>query len=151
MCPECGKMFEQKWKMKAHIKNVHTFGHFQCQECGKEFTLKQQIKNHIYNHHQAPKQCLYCVKDVKPLSGHIKGVHAPTSEVTHLQFMPKQIGLSFAQHVQGHSKTLTTVKSTSDLYMEIWMKPLLVLLVISAANNLLMKPTYSIIREVLMR
>ena len=30
MCPECGKMFELKWKLKAHIKNVHTFGHFTC-------------------------------------------------------------------------------------------------------------------------
>ena len=79
-CTECIKTFESATKIKAHIKNVHTFGQFLCPECGLEFILKQQLKNHINNHHNAErlkgKPCELCLKVVKNLKRHKVEMHS---------------------------------------------------------------------------
>eukprot|EP00092_Neocalanus_flemingeri_P037400 GFUD01040725.1.p1 GENE.GFUD01040725.1~~GFUD01040725.1.p1 ORF type:complete len:978 (+),score=290.90 GFUD01040725.1:197-3130(+) len=104
-CPDCDKIFEGKPKLKAHIKNVHTFGHFLCPECGKEFTLKQQLKNHINNHHNVErlkgKTCEHCLKVVRNIKRHTKEMH------TDEQFVCPVCAKTFRSRNQLRTHTIT--------------------------------------------
>ena len=62
-CPECGKTFPCKSRMKEHISSTHTF--IPCQHCGKE-VKKGKLTQHILQHHTAdadmPHHCPVCQK-----------------------------------------------------------------------------------------
>ena len=80
-CTLCKKSFNQKEKMKAHIKAVHhNLRPFTCKLCYKLFTFKGTMAKHVQTVHRKEKHfsCTLCKASFPnrfSLNQHIEGVH----------------------------------------------------------------------------
>ena len=82
-CTLCGKQFQLKSAMSAHLKNVHNEPDQECYDCGKIFSTKANLKRHISVHNEEQRKsfnCEYCGKGYKRQSDlrvHVQKQHLP--------------------------------------------------------------------------
>lgn len=58
-CNECGKEFQQKSKLRDHLK-IHFPEYIFCELCGKSFTKKHKFREHLnYDHGNMPPEELF--------------------------------------------------------------------------------------------
>ena len=57
-CNKCDEAFQSKWKLKNHLKRIHSL--FHCNNCGKEFTSMQDMYRHKYEEHNKEYYCQFC-------------------------------------------------------------------------------------------
>lgn len=62
VCNECGGGFVTTYRLKTHIRNMHTEGANPCSECQKNFSTSQKLKSHINSVHMMTKRfkCSQC-------------------------------------------------------------------------------------------
>ena len=79
MCDKCGEHFEEKEKLRYHIKYKHTNKQFQCNLCSKTFNHNWLLKRHILSHSASSFKCKECsasFKEERNLKSHIKKKHS---------------------------------------------------------------------------
>ena len=78
-CPECHKVFSQKYHVKIHYNSVHKHITFDCDQCGYRATQKASLKTHIRSIHEGKKypcnQCEYQATRLDNLNVHIEAKH----------------------------------------------------------------------------
>lgn len=68
-CPICGKNFQDKYKLRWHMKTIHLSEPIPCRVCGKSFKSKPVMENHIKKVHEQKywKECTLCGKGFKDM------------------------------------------------------------------------------------
>ena len=79
VCPECGKAFLGKLKLREHNQMCHVLPKYQCSICMKQFGLRGNYKKHLKIHDQLVSFCCpYCPKTFTfeaYKNRHVKRVH----------------------------------------------------------------------------
>ena len=70
VCPDCGKQFNKREKLKMHMECVHTIyepGELTCKLCSKELKNPHSLKNHMREVHTVRDvhKCDECEKEFK--------------------------------------------------------------------------------------
>ena len=61
-CPVCFKMFENKYLMAEHVRNIHNNRRHKCDHCGNLYGYSSHLARHIETVHLSEKKhrCPYC-------------------------------------------------------------------------------------------
>ncbi|CAL4126362.1 unnamed protein product, partial [Meganyctiphanes norvegica] len=59
-CPECGKLFNSKFRLDRHLQYESGDNKFECVYCKQNFTSRCLYKIHIMNHKTRPFHCSLC-------------------------------------------------------------------------------------------
>lgn len=73
-CDLCGKKYESKSALIAHMQSWHMKHTFGCDICGRNFSLKRYIRQHMGTHNRKTK-CEICRKLVSNMKIHIAARH----------------------------------------------------------------------------
>ena len=78
-CPECGKVFSNKWNFLTHFRSVHQGIKYSCNQCDYQFTQQSNLQTHIQSRHEGIKypcnQCDYQATERGNLQRHIQSKH----------------------------------------------------------------------------
>lgn len=58
VCPHCGKILSDKYKVRRHIEDVHTpssHGH-ECSLCHRKYKTRNTLQNHMSIYHRPPRR-----------------------------------------------------------------------------------------------
>ena len=79
-CEKCGKIFNQKVNLQAHLLSHIEGNHVVCDMCGKGFKYEQLLKSHKETHMPKTIKCIFdnceCMFSSKPrLNAHLSRIH----------------------------------------------------------------------------
>ena len=79
VCPDCGKVFNQKYTMLEHHKAKHQNIKYPCDQCSYQATTQGSLKQHIRAKHEGIKypcpECDYQATEKGSLKKHIQSKH----------------------------------------------------------------------------
>ena len=82
VCPDCGKVFNQKYTMMEHRRSKHEGVKYPCDQCTYQATTRGSLKKHLQSVHEGIKyacpHCDYQATEKSSLKKHIQSQHEDT-------------------------------------------------------------------------